>query len=359
MSALNNSVSRGIRAADLAGRLGGELVGDGTRLLTGVATLEQAGPESLSWVGSAEHLPRLAASRAGVFLIPAGCTVESGRTVIRVNDPDLALCEALRLLGPQPAQVPPGVHPTAIVSPGARIEGAALGAHVFIGADAHVGAGTQLHPGVYVGAESVIGGDCVLWPNVVVRERCTIGDRVIIHPNATIGADGFGYLQRGGRNVKIPQMGTVVVEDDVEIGAGSAVDRARSGETRVRRGTKIDNLVQIGHNCDIGENCVIVAQCGISGSTKLGHHVVLGGQVGLIDHLCIGSAVQVAAQSGVYRDMPDGAVWRGTPATDNNLYLRQQVALRKLPKLLEEFRALIKRIEKLESATNDPEHGRA
>ncbi|HUU95835.1 MAG TPA: UDP-3-O-(3-hydroxymyristoyl)glucosamine N-acyltransferase, partial [Phycisphaerae bacterium] len=174
-----------------------------------------------------------------------------------------------------------------------------------------------------------------------------------IHPNATIGADGYGYLQREGRHVKIPQIGTVVIEDDVEIGANTAIDRARSGETRIRRGTKIDNLVQIGHNCDIGEDCIIVGQCGISGSTTLGHHVVFGGQVGVIDHLRIGNGVQVAAKSLVTHDIPDGQVVRGIPATDNHLFGRQQVIIRRLPKMVEQLRELTKRVQQLESAAND------
>lgn len=204
-----------------------------------------------------------------------------------------------------------------------------------------------------------IGRDCLLWPNVVVRERVTIGDRVIIHPNVTIGADGFGYLQRADKHVKIPQIGTVVIEDDVEIGANTCIDRARSGITRIGRGTKIDNLVQVGHNVTIGEDCIIVAQCGISGSTSLGHHVVLSGQVGLTDHLRIGSAVQVAAKSGVFRNVPDGKVYRGIPATEYYQYARQQIGVRRLPKLMEQLRELARRVEWLESAADDTTRGRA
>jgi UDP-3-O-[3-hydroxymyristoyl] glucosamine N-acyltransferase len=344
-----------ITVADLARHLGAEVEGDAGRVVRTVQPLDQAAPDALSWLGSPKYLPQFEQSQAAAVLVPRELDVPQGRTVIRVADPDLALCAALTLLGPQPPRLPIGVDPSAVVSPDAIIAGTAIGPNVTVCSGARIGPGTQLHAGVYVGAETQVGQDCVLWPNVVVREHATIGDRVIIHPNSTIGADGFGYLLRDGKHVKIPQVGRVVIEDDVEIGANCAVDRARSGETRIRRGTKIDNLVQIGHNCDIGEDCIIVGQCGISGSTTLEDHVVLGGQVGIIDHLRIGAGVQIAAQSGVVGHLEAGHVYRGTPATDNYLFGRQQVGIRRLPKLIEQVRELGKRIEKLESATNDPE----
>jgi UDP-3-O-[3-hydroxymyristoyl] glucosamine N-acyltransferase len=342
-----------ITAGELARRVQGALTGDAGYVVRTVAPLDEAGPDALSWIGSPEYMRRLASSTAGVVFIPAGCDAPAGRTSIQVADPDLALCEALAALGPPTETVPDGVDPTACVAADARVEGACIGPNVYVGPGAVVGAGSQLHPGVYVGAYATIGRDCVLWPNVVVREHCELGDRVILHASVTIGTDGFGYLQRAGRHVKIPQIGRVIVEDDVEIGANSCVDRARSGVTRIGRGTKIDNLVQIGHNVCIGAHCIIVGQCGISGSTTLGEHVILGGQVGVIDHLHIGSRVMVAAQSGVTRDIPDGQVWRGTPAAENGEYSRQAVGVRRLPKIMEQVRSLTKRIEQLESAAND------
>jgi UDP-3-O-[3-hydroxymyristoyl] glucosamine N-acyltransferase len=346
-----------ITVADVARHLGAEVAGDAARPLRAIEPLATAAADSLSWLGDPEYLPQLAGTGAGAVLVPFEIDVPDGLTVIRVADPDLALCEALRLLGPEPVCVPAGVHASAVVSSNAVVKGAALGPHVTVCDGAKISSGTQLHAGVYVGAETQIGQDCILWPNVVVREHVTIGDRVIIHPNTTIGADGYGYLQRGGKHHKIPQIGRVVIEDDVEIGANCAIDRARSGETRIGRGTKIDNLVQIGHNCDIGEDCIIVGQCGISGSTTLEHHVVLGGQVGIIDHLRIGAGAQVAAKSAVYNNLEAGRVYRGAPAVENNLFGRQQVGVRRLPKMIEQLRELKKRVEKLESATNDPERG--
>jgi len=342
-----------ITAAELAQRVGGELCGDGARTICGVGTLEEAGPEALSWLAHPKLLPRLAGSKAGVVLVPKGCEVPPERTAINVADPDMAVCVALQALAPPAPQVPEGVDPSARVAGNALVEGASIGPGVYVGAGATVDTGTQLHAGVYVGDGSRIGRDCVLWPNVVVRERTVIGERVIIHPNATIGADGFGYHQRDGKNRKIPQIGHVVIEDDVEIGANTCIDRARTGATRIGRGTKIDNLVQIGHNADIGEDTIVVAQCGISGSTTIGDHVMLGGQVGVVDHLRIGNNVMVASKSAVMGDIPDGAVYRGVPATDRVAFGRRTVALRRLPNVLEQFRVLTKRVEALESAAND------
>lgn len=320
-----------------------------------VETLEQAGDDALSWLGDPTYLPLLQTTRAAAVLVPSDCENPGRAALIRVDDPDLALCEVLRILAPPTTPAEPGVHAAAVVSPDACVTGAAIGPHCTVQSGATIGPGTQLHAGVFVGRESTIGRDCVLWPNVVVRERVSIHDRVIIHPNATIGADGFGYLAREGRHVKIPQIGTVRIEDDVEIGAQSAVDRARSGVTRIGRGTKIDNLVQIGHNCDIGEHCIVVAQCGISGSSNLGRYVVLAGQAGVVDHITIGDRVTVAVMSCLTRDTPDGAQLRGVPAIDNRKYSRQQAAVRRLPKMIEQMRALSKRIEQLESAADHPE----
>lgn len=341
--------------ADLARHLGAEVEGDTARVVRRVEPLEQAGADALSWLGDPRHLKQFERTDAGVVLVPQELEVPEGRTVIRVADPDLALCEALTLLGPQAERVPLGIHPTAVVSPDATVEGAAIGALVTVGPRAVIGPGTQLHCGVRIGADSTIGRDAVLWPNVVVRERTTIGDRVVIHPNTTIGADGFGYLQREGKHRKIPQVGRVVIEDDVELGANCAVDRARSGETCIRRGTKIDNFVQIGHNCDIGEDCIIVGQCGISGSVTLGRHVVLAGDVGIVDHVRIADEVQVAARSTVMSDLTGGQVYRGTPAIEKIRFGRQQVAIRRLPRMIQQLRELSKRIERLESAADHPE----
>jgi UDP-3-O-[3-hydroxymyristoyl] glucosamine N-acyltransferase len=342
-----------ITADELARIVDGRLAGDGRLLLRDVATLEEAGPHDLSWVGSPAHMTRLAKSRAGVVLIPAECAPPPGRTVISVTDPDLAVCRALEALAPQEEVVPPGVAAGARVAQTAQVAGACIAAGATVGAGARVGPGTQIHTGVWLGPRVQIGQDCVLWPNVFVARRTVIGDRVVIHPNVTIGADGFGYLQRDGRHVKIPQIGRVLIEDDVEIGANTCIDRARSGETRIGRGTKIDNLVQIAHNVTIGEKCIVVSQCGISGSTVLGNHVVLGGQVGLRDHVRVGDGAMVAGKSGVSHNLAGGKAYRGVPAVENARYMSQEIGVRRLPRLMAQLKALAKRVEELESAAND------
>ncbi len=345
---------RRLTAGQVAERLNARVEGDAERVLRGVATLALAQPDQLSWLGHAKYAAELAATRAGAVLLPSGSSAApAGCVVLRVDDPDQARCEALRIFAPPEIRVPAGVHATAVVEASAQVEGACIGPRVFVGAGARIGAGAQLHAGVYVGPETSIGVDCVLWPNVVVRERVTIGARVVIHPNTTIGADGFGYLPRGGRLLKIPQVGTVCIEDDVEIGANSTIDRAQSGVTRIGRGTKIDNLVQVGHNCDVGELCLLVGQCGLSGSTVLGRGVVLAGQVGVADHLHIGDGAQVGAQSGVREDLPGGQRYLGTPARPWRETAQLFVALAKLPELAAQVRKLSQRVERLESTTDD------
>lgn len=341
-----------ITAAALAERLGGRLSGDAAFVIRGIGALDEAGPDMLTWLGAKKLLPRLAKSRAGAVLLPEEYAPPARMAAIFVRDPDVAACEALRLLGPPPVRVPEGVHPTAIVAADAEVAGAALGPHVVVESAARIGPGSQLHAGVYIGPDAEIGPDCVLWPNVVVRERTKIGARVIIHPNVTIGSDGFGYIQREGRHVKIPQIGRVVIEDDVEIGANACIDRARSGVTRIGRGTKIDNLVQVGHNVSIGEHCILVGQCGVSGSSSLEPYVVLAGQVGVADHLNIGAGAQVAAKSAVGRDLPGGKVYSGIPALEHRENLRHQVLARRLPRLIEQLQELAERVERLESATD-------
>ncbi len=341
-----------ITTAALAERLGGRLSGARDVALSGVATIEEAGPGDVTWLADAKYAAELSATRAGAAIVAAGIEAASPCPQILVDDVELAVCEVLGLFAPPPPAVSAGVHPAAFVDATASVEGAAIGPGVYVGARARVGAGTVLHPGVYVGPDSTIGRDCVLWPGVVVRERVRLGNRVLVHPNATIGADGFGYIFRSGVHRKLPQIGTVEIEDEVEIGANSTIDRAKTGVTRIGRGTKIDNLVQIGHNCTIGPHCIIVAQCGVAGSTVLGTGVVLAGQVGLTDHVRIGDGARVAAKSGVAVDVPAGAVYRGLPATEVHEYSRQQVGVRRLPKLLEQVRELTRRVERLESSAD-------
>lgn len=344
---------RSMTAAELAERLKGRLIGEPGRRVTRVDTLDSADAACLSWLGNSKYAQKLQKTAAGVVLVPTGCAAPETLTTVEVADPDLALNDVLTWLYPPPDAVERGIHPTAVVDPSAKVAGAAIGPRVVVGPRAELGEGTQLHAGVVIGSDVRIGRDCVLWPNVVVRERCTLGDRVIIQPNATIGGDGFGYLQRSGRHIRVPQVGGVTIEDDVEIGAGTCIDRAKAGQTRIGRGTKIDNLVQVAHNNQIGPDCIIVAQAGLSGSCRVGRGVVIGGQVGSSDHLQIGDGATVVSQAGLARDVPAGAIVSGTPAMDSREYLRAARNWQKLPELMEQVRGLNGRVERLEQAAHD------
>jgi UDP-3-O-[3-hydroxymyristoyl] glucosamine N-acyltransferase len=250
-----------------------------------------------------------------------------------------------------PVDIPPGVHPSALV--GKRVSlgaGVAIMANVVIQDGVTIGDGTTLYPGVYIGHDSAIGKSCILYPNCVVRERVTIGDRVVLQPGAVIGADGFGYDPASVPHRKIGQVGTIIIEDDVEIGANTTIDRATLDLTVVRRGTKIDNLVQVAHNVIIGQDCLISSQSGIAGSTTVGDNVILGGQVGVGDHVKIGDNVVVAAKSGVTKPVADGEIVYGNPAGQRSEKQREVVSLRRVPQLAKLLKELNKRVQYLEQA---------
>jgi UDP-3-O-[3-hydroxymyristoyl] glucosamine N-acyltransferase len=337
--------------SDVAALVGGRLVGDGSVAIAGVAGLAEAGPTDLSFLANARYVPLLASSRAGGVVLRAEHAPRCPRPAVVVEDPDWAFAAAAERFLPPRVAPPPGIHPLACCAPGARIDaGASVGPFAVVEEGAAVGARSILHPHVVVGREAEIGPDCVLYPGVVVRERVRVGSRVILHSGVVVGADGFGYAVVGGEIRKIPQGGTVVIEDDVELGANTTVDRARFGATRVGRGTKIDNLVMIAHNVKLGRHCLLAAQTGISGSTTLGDGVMIGGQVGLVGHLEIGDGVKIGAQSGVAKDQPAGAVIDGTPARPIVRYHRTMAALQRLPDLIQEVRALRAEVERLKKA---------
>ncbi len=343
--------------SELAKLVGGAVRGDATRRIAGVAALDEADATHITWVSHERYALRVAASKAGAVAV----TPQFGETpmpAILCADPEWAIVQILRRFAPPLPRPATGVHPSAVVADSAQLgKEAAVAPNVVIGDGARVGDRTVLHANVVIGPEVEIGEDCVLWPAVVVRERCRLGDRVILHPHVIIGSDGYGYHLVQGRHEKIPQIGTVLIEDDVEIGAGSCVDRAKFGQTVIGQGTKIDNLVQIAHNVRTGPHCIIVAQSGIAGSTRLGSYVALGGQVGVRDHLALGDRVRAAACCCISKDVPAGMSVNGIPAVDNRQYLREQAQVRRLPEWVRLLKDLAKRVESLETAANDTESG--
>ncbi len=337
-----------MRLGEVAERLACRLEGDGDLEIRGVRGLEDAGPQDLSFVAHERNLDRLPDSSAGAVILAEGWpTVQ--RPVLRSANPVLVFARALSLFHPASAPAA-GVHPSAVVAADARVAaGASVGPLTVVGAGAEVGAGTVLEAQVFIGAGVRIGRNCRLYPQVVVREGVSLGDGVIIHSGAVLGADGFGYARDGERHVKIPQIGRVVVEDEVEIGANVTIDRATLGETRVGRGTKIDNLVQIAHNVRIGAHTIIVAQVGVSGSARIGSRVTLAGQVGVVDHVDIGDDVIVGAQAGVTKDVPPGAILLGSPAIPHTDFKRQLAAVARLLETRKQVRALEERLASLEA----------
>ena len=328
-------------AAEIARRLDGEVGGDATVKLHRFAPAATAQVGDLTFAENDNYLAQAEASAASAILVHTKITT-SKKVLIRVANPRVAFAKVLPLFFPEPTFAP-GIHPTAVVAPSARIDATAhVGPHCVVGERVAVGARTVLRGGNHIGADSAIGADSQLFPQVTVYPRSQIGSRVRIHAGSVIGADGFGYVFAAGAHLKVPQIGNVIIGDDVEIGANVTIDRGALGATIIGRGTKIDNLVQIAHNDVIGEHCIIVAQAGIAGSTKLGNYVILGGQAGLAGHLQIGDQAVVAAQSGVMRDVPAGEKLWGTPAQPDKETKRQLIALQRLPELLRRVATLEK-----------------
>ena len=347
-----------MRLKDLALRLGGEVTGDPEVEVTRVAPLESAAPGSISFLSSARYRAQLLSCRATALivgdpsLLAPGTGVPDFSALVVVKDAYVAYARAAAILHPGVVEAP-GIHPSAVVHPGARVDASAhVGPLVSVGEGAVIGARVTLHPHVAVYRGASIGEDSTLHAGVSVREGCRIGRRVIVHNNAVIGADGFGFAKDAdGKYVKIPQVGIVEIEDDVEIGALSAVDRASMGVTRIRRGTKLDNFVQIGHSVEIGEDGVICAHVGIAGSTRVGDRVILAGQVGVADHASIGNDVIVSAQSGLHGEVPDRSRVAGSPAYDARTWLKVSGGLKQLPDLIKRVRDLEERLAAAESAS--------
>ncbi len=325
---------KALRLSEVAALLDGELVGTEDPVITGVAGLEDAGPGDLTFVGRQKLSKGLAGSGATAVIV--GRDQEVDRPAIRVEDPFGAFASFLERLVPDLDRMfPPGIHPTAVIDPTAEVdEAVAIGPYSVIGAGTVIGGGTRLGAHVILGCDISVGRDGLLHSGVTVREGCKLGDRVIIHSGVILGSDGFGYLTSRQGIRKIPQIGVVEVQDDVEIGSGSCVDRATTGRTVLGAGSKIDNLVQIGHNVTIGKSCSLSAQKGIAGRSTLGNGVFTGGQVGIGDHIRIGDGVKAGGQTGITHDIPAGQTIFGYPALELKETFRMFAALRRLPELL-------------------------
>ncbi len=332
--------------AELAQQIGGEVVGDGAAQVTGVSSVEDVKPGHATLADNEQFFATAEASAASAIVTSIDVR-ESRKPLIRVRRTTLALAKMLEIFHP-PARPAPGVHPSAVVG-----RGATLGAGVHVGANAVVKDGAAIgdrsvvDAGAVIGEGVVIGHDCFVHSNATLYHGISLGNRVIVHSGTVIGSDGFGYAQDGKTRVKIPQVGTVVIEDDVEIGANVAIDRSTLGATVIRRGTKVDNLVQIAHNVVIGENTVVCGLVGISGSVTIGDNVTIAGQVGMADHVTIGSNTTIGAQSGVSKSLEGGQYYLGSPAVPIGLASRQYAVWANLPELSRRVRELEKRLEEL------------
>jgi UDP-3-O-[3-hydroxymyristoyl] glucosamine N-acyltransferase len=330
--------------SELARWVDGDIVRGGLDLsLTGMAALDAASPHDVSFLGNEKYHGQFLQTRAAAVIVSRGVTDGPQATaLIAVDNPSLAFAVVVRHFAEATRQFAPGIHPRAFVDPSAVLDPAKVrvqaGAVVLAGAV--VGDGSDIGPNSVISDDAVIGKDCRIMANASVRERCVLGDRVILQPGAVIGSDGYGYEFHDGRHVKIDQVGIVEIRDDVEIGANTTIDRARFGKTLIGEGSKIDNLVQIGHNCVLGKHCLIISQTGISGSSQLGDYVTAAGQVGIAGHVTIGSKAVLSARTGVTANLPGDEVYAGKPALPIREEMKLQALVRRLPKLVARVKAL-------------------
>jgi len=331
---------------EIAKLIGGEVVGDPEILITRLTGIEKAGEGDLIFARDIRYLREAEETGASAVIVPLEIE-KSSKPLIRVKNPDYAFSRLIEMDAPR-RKFQKGIHPTAVIGKDVKIgKDVSIGPHAVIGDDTEIGEGTVIYPLVYIGENVKIGKNTLIYSNVSIREETSIGNNVIIHSGTVIGSDGFGFVREEGKYYKVPQIGRVVIEDDVEIGANVTVDRATLGETIIRKGTKIDNLVQIAHNVVIGENCAIVAQVGISGSVEIGNNVTLAGQVGVAGHLTIGENSVVAGKSGVTKSIPPNSYVSGFPAQPHKEELKIKASLQRLPLLLKIVQDLQEKVKKI------------
>ncbi|MEK6279245.1 MAG: UDP-3-O-(3-hydroxymyristoyl)glucosamine N-acyltransferase [Acidobacteriota bacterium] len=335
-----------MKLSELAALTGARVDGNSTDIeITGAAGLDDALPGQITFLANPKYTPRVNTTRASAIYLSDGAPIEKSIPGLRSNDPYLAYTRALRLFHPEP-KFAPMIHPSAVIDPSAVVdENVWIGACSVIGPSSRIAAGVRIFPNVTIYEEVTVGKDSTIHSGAVIRERSEIGQRVVIHNNVVVGCDGFGYAKDEQRSwLKIPQTGRVVIEDDVEIGAGTTIDRASVGESRIGRGTKVDNLVQIGHSCSVGEDSLLCAQVGLAGSSHIGNRVILAGQAGVAGHLTIGDDVVLTAKSATSHDVPAGKIISGIPAFDNKEWLRSTAAYRRLGEMQRRIRELEKKL---------------
>jgi UDP-3-O-[3-hydroxymyristoyl] glucosamine N-acyltransferase len=332
---------------EIAVYLSGTVIGSESVFINDIRSIEEAKEGDLTFIANKKYLKKLKTTKASAILVSQQTTVE-GKNLIVVSDPYVALGKILALFYPS-EHGRSGISPDAYIEDGAIVSPeATIFPHTFISKGAKIGRGTVVYPGVFIGRNVCIGENSTLYANVSVYHSCVIGNRVTLHSGVVVGADGFGFASPGKENIKIPQVGFVQIDDDVEVGANTTIDRAALGKTWIQRNVKIDNLVQIAHNVVIGENSVIVAQVGISGSTKLGRSVMVGGQTGMVGHINIGDNVMIAAGSGIHRDIKPGEIVGGAPQMPYKEWLQFEACRSKLPGMRTTLRDLVKKIDDLE-----------
>ncbi|HEX5218305.1 MAG TPA: UDP-3-O-(3-hydroxymyristoyl)glucosamine N-acyltransferase [Verrucomicrobiae bacterium] len=338
-------------AAEIAKHLEGEVLGDGQTQLKAFAPVDRAKAGELTFAENDEFFAKAEQGEASAIIVSGINASSNGKVLIRVKNARVAFARALTLFFPEPC-LPAGIHSSATIAASANVHKSVyVGPNCVIGDRVRIGAGVVLHGGVVVGDDCEIGDGTVLFPNVTLYARSQLGQRVRIHAGTIVGSDGFGYVLDGGVHRKIPQVGNVIIGDDVEIGANATIDRGALGPTVIGKGTKIDNLVQIAHNVQIGEHCIVISQAGVAGSTQLGNYVILAGQAGIAGHLKLGNKVTVGAQAGVMTDIPDGQMWLGSPAQPDKQTKRQMIAVQHLPELLRR----VTKVEKKLGLNREPE----